>query len=70
MATSGPTDRALLLKGANMPKSTKTTTKKRTQVKDLPKSKQKLNKKEMSKVKGGLVHDLGPDNVQKKQIAS
>ncbi len=53
-----------------MPKSTKTTTKKRTQVKDLPKSKQKLNKKEMSKVKGGLVHDLGPDNVQKKQIAS
>ena len=38
-----------------MPKSTKTTTKKRTQVKELPKSRQKLNKRELSKVKGGVI---------------
>lgn len=49
-----------------MAKTTKTTTKKRTQVKDLPKSEQKLSKKEMGKVKAG--HDLGPDNIQKKYI--
>ena len=48
-----------------MPKTTKTTAKKRTQVKALPKSEQKLGKKEMGKVKGG---ELGPDNVQKKQV--
>ena len=37
-----------------MVKTTKTTTKKRTQVKDLSQSKRDLNKQEMSDVKGGL----------------
>ena len=41
--------------GAHMPKSTKTTTKKRTQVKELPKSKRKLNERELNKVKGGVI---------------
>jgi hypothetical protein len=38
-----------------MPKSTKTTTKKRTQVKKVPKSKRKLNERELSNVKGGVI---------------
>ncbi len=56
-----------------MPKTTKTTTKKRTQVKDLPKSEQKLNKKQMSKVKGGevvVINTLGPEKLPKKTISN
>ncbi len=42
--------------------------KKSTQLKDLPKSEQKLNKKQMSKVKGGevVVINTGPEKLVKK----
>ena len=38
-----------------MPKSTKTPTKKRTQIKELPKSKREVNERDLSKVKGGVI---------------
>ena len=38
-----------------MPKTTKTTAKKRTQVKDLPARAKKMTMKEKQKVRGGLV---------------
>ena len=48
-----------------MPKTTKKTAKKRTQVRNLPKSEEKLNKKKMSKVKGGM----GPEKLSIKSIS-
>lgn len=52
-----------------MPKSTKTTAQKRTQVNKLPVPSKEMTRKEKQKVRGGSTNDLGPDNVQKKNIS-
>jgi hypothetical protein len=46
-----------------MKKTSKTTTKKRTQVKDLPAPTKEMTKKEKEKVRGGIIHMSTPEGV-------